>query len=366
MFENRYIAILIAVSFLLLGASMLIVSDSVDAAEDPWEGDITINADGSFTPSDAPLKVLGNKKIYRLTDDVEGYIYVYRDKITLDGDGHTIIGDEDYWLPNGQIMLKDVDHCTVREFIFKDFYCFGIVIKGDHNTVFKCDFYLEDWWEEASGIEVHGSFNVIKKCTFTSPENWYSWMGVALVDGGYNKVLNCEFEHITEAIFSITPNNYIIANKISYGATGIYGYTDFSSCVIKSNKIMYAYEGIYIFSGFGAPHDNVITENIIRYNGCGISFCRSDENLVYNNNIYDNDYAFWIYGSYDNSFYHNNIIDNTYPFDTGDEADNTWDDGNGEGNYWSDYEGEDTNHDGVGDTDLPHNGVDYYPLMEEL
>jgi hypothetical protein len=48
--ENRYTAIVIAVGFLLLGASMLIVSTGVDAAEDPWEGNITINADGSVTP----------------------------------------------------------------------------------------------------------------------------------------------------------------------------------------------------------------------------------------------------------------------------------------------------------------------------
>jgi nitrous oxidase accessory protein NosD len=46
------------------------------------------------------------------------------------------------------------------------------------------------------------------------------------------------------------------------------------------------------------------------------------------------------------------------------EADNIWDNGKGEGNYRSDYEGEDTDNDGIGDTDLPHNGVDDFPLMD--
>ena len=41
---------------------------------------------------------------------------------------------------------------------------------------------------------------------------------------------------------------------------------------------------------------------------------------------------------------------------------NVWDNGC-EGNYWSDYVGEDLDGDGVGDTLLPHQGVDNYPLM---
>ena len=41
---------------------------------------------------------------------------------------------------------------------------------------------------------------------------------------------------------------------------------------------------------------------------------------------------------------------------------NTWDNGC-EGNFWSNYNGSDLDNDGVGDTDLPWEGVDNYPLM---
>jgi hypothetical protein len=311
--------------------------------------------------------VLGGKSIYRLKEDVFGYIYIKRDKVTFDGDGHTLYGEKEYYWPmSSQILLDNVDHCTVKELTFKDFYGFGIVIKCDYNTVFKCHFYLEDWWEEASGVEIHGSYNVVKKCTFDSPENGWSWMGVALVGVEHNTVLNCEFNYIGEAILSINPHNHIIANRISYGYTGIDGYSDCTSCVIKSNKIMYTSRAIYIFMGFGYPHDNLITENTICNNMYGIDL-NINENLLCNNNICCNNYAFDLGGTSDNVLHHNNIIDNTKVFYSSSSAgDNTWDDGEGEGNYWSDYEGEDTDHDGVGDTDLPHNGVDYYPLMEEV
>lgn len=41
---------------------------------------------------------------------------------------------------------------------------------------------------------------------------------------------------------------------------------------------------------------------------------------------------------------------------------NTWDNGS-EGNFWSNYNGSDFDGDGIGDTYLPWEGVDHYPLM---
>ncbi len=62
-----------------------------------------------------------------------------------------------------------------------------------------------------------------------------------------------------------------------------------------------------------------------------------------------------------NTVHHNNFISNA------DQAadygyGNVWDDGH-EGNFWSNYRGTDLDGDGVGDTSIPWEGVDYYPLM---
>jgi len=54
-------------------------------------------------------------------------------------------------------------------------------------------------------------------------------------------------------------------------------------------------------------------------------------------------------------------IDN--PYEVEDTGENVWNNG-AEGNYWSDYNGTDLDGDGVGDTYLPWQGVDHYPLMD--
>ncbi len=126
--------------------------------------------------------------------------------------------------------------------------------------------------------------------------------------------------------------------------------------------------------------DNFIKGNEIIENFFGIYFWNSDETLEMANvivyklikdnffGVYTDDVDFGEeYPAYDcggNTLHHNNLVDNTYQIYEGFE--NIWDDGKGEGNFWSDYTGSDTDNDGVGDTNLPHNGVDYYPLMSQV
>ena len=99
--------------------------------------------------------------------------------------------------------------------------------------------------------------------------------------------------------------------------------------------------GIFIIG-----RSNVISENNLKNNICGIIFLETSKNLIVGNNITDStDVAFDLYESSNNSLYHNNIIgnannveDDAFGF-SGAISVNTWDDGYpAGGNYWSDYQ----------------------------
>jgi nitrous oxidase accessory protein NosD len=63
--------------------------------------------------------------------------------------------------------------------------------------------------------------------------------------------------------------------------------------------------------------------------------------------------------------YHNWFLRNAVQISQGTPSfQNTWHDGTGHGNFWLDYDGEDLDYDAVGDTLIPHNGVDQYPITK--
>ena len=140
---------------------------------------------------------------------------------------------------------------------------------------------------------------------------------IALIWSNNNVITNSTFVNAWSGIHLVrSDNNTIYQNDVAYGSA--YG------------------RGIRLDKSIG----NAIVENSIRFSRYGISF---------------------LWGSVQNVIFHNNFISNTDQL-YGEGFQNIWDNGY-EGNYWSDYNGTDTNEDGVGDTYLPWQEVDYYPLM---
>ena len=92
--------------------------------------------------------------------------------------------------------------------------------------------------------------------------------------------------------------------------------------------------------------------------------------MIHNNTIENNSKGFHFYSNVQgNIIYHNNIINNTEQ--ANDTGANTWNNTEHEGNYWSDYNGTDNGSggriagDGIGDTDIPHLGLDNYPFTQK-
>jgi parallel beta-helix repeat protein len=136
-------------------------------------------------------------------------------------------------------------------------------------------------------------------------------------------------------------------------------------------------------------NDNEISSNLAEYNVGGMQLQDSQMNQVNWNRLLENNIGLYLlnnctrneisYNAFfkshtsgiiltktmNNTFHHNDILDNTNQL-TMTLSFDTWHDENDQGNYWSDYNGSDTNGDGIGDTDLPHNNVDHYPLVDRV
>jgi len=116
-----------------------------------------------------------------------------------------------------------------------------------------------------------------------------------------------------------------------------------TGCTIKVNHI----RGNNLALSVGSTSYTTIHHNIITTNDRGIIVdALSYSNKIYLNLFIDNDDQVLIYGSPDNNkWYYQGLKQRL-------------------GNYWSNYWGWDFNRDGVGDTRLPHEGVDWYPLRD--
>jgi len=153
----------------------------------------------------------------------------------------------------------------------------------------------------------------------------------------------------------------IRSNTLMSHASGAIELWHSNETTITGNKVSKSAHAIYLlFSSCG----NTLSDNVVINNSQGLPLTwRCNHNTIVGNTVTSNSFAGIVLGGNENNtIYHNNFIDNldqVYSYDSS----NTWDNG-AAGNYWSDYTGKDQDGDGIGDTLLPHKGLDYHPLLE--
>ena len=117
-------------SSILLVLTILLSLTSLQIAAPTTVQSITINADGSITPSSAPINQKGN--LYSLTADLSVAIDVKSNNIILDGTGYTMLGDE-----NSVAIQLECVNVTVQNFRMVDWKC-AVLGVYDNNTVKNC------------------------------------------------------------------------------------------------------------------------------------------------------------------------------------------------------------------------------------
>jgi len=171
-------------------------------------------------------------------------------------------------------------------------------------------------------------------------------------------------------------NNLIERNMIAYSGIVLPGWIegnaiaviDSNNNTINDNTLMYS-----INCGIDVENSNNVT---IQFNtiknqndDVGIRLSYSDNTIIRSNTIEENALGLYLWYSNDSAIFRNIYNNDTVQHVLSEHSVGTvWDDGI-QGNYWDNYIGFDDGNDsrvmgdGVGDTDLPHLGIDTYPLV---
>jgi parallel beta-helix repeat protein len=166
-------------------------------------------------------------------------------------------------------------------------------------------------------------------------------------------VSNVILSHPRAGVFiRYSSNNTVVGNLVSNNTIGIYVYSDTDPLrasalaknnVFTNNHVLNNSYGIEIehLAVDMTPAKNEVHDNLIAYNGLGLS----------------------MFGSNGNSIYHNNFVNNSDQVSIYDSSNNTWDAGYySGGNYWSDHNSTDLNW-GPGQNETGSDGVVDTPYL---
>src|SRR5271157_1367506 len=341
-------------------------------------GTIYINADGSITPSTAPIHSIDNT--YTLTGNItiagNDGIVIERDNIVLDGAGYTVATGS---LGGNGTALTNTNNVTIRNMTVINFTN-GIWISYSSDNVL-------------SGNNVANNYNGIMLVN-SSNSNLYQnsatngLYGISLYNSPDNTVSENTVTASTDmGIYLESSNNNVLSgNNATNSGYGIMLYNSADNTLLGNNASannQYGISvGIYLDS---ASYSTLSGNNVKANNEYGIHLVSSSNCTLSGNNVASNPYGIYldalsgnnvtannVYGivlsnSSNNSIFHNNFVNNTNQVLTDGFA-NIWNNGS-MGNYWGDYLAtypNATQVDSSGVWNTPYvidaNNTDYYPL----
>ena len=293
-----------------------------------------------------------NTQVHRFTVRNGGNNYAC---LYVDSQGGHVIADNILTGSYSGIDMSEGDGCTIIGNTLNNNGMAGISLSySDHNDVIDNNIS-----ESAYGIKAQASNdNFIINNTLL--ENSYS---IYLTQSIRNDIINNTVSAKTSCIYLLLcDDNTIEDNTVTDSSIGIYIYSSSGNSIFRNTMRDNSY-GLQLAYSTNNPVDL----NTMAQNDWGVRLYDADSNLLTRNTMRENTWGIYFEGGATaNTVYHNNLIDNLKQVHQG--LGNTWDSG-GEGNYWSDYQGLDDGSggrvagDGIGDTALPHCGVDSYPLM---
>lgn len=383
-------------------ASLIVLLLSVSSlASLPQTQATTWQVPGDYTTIQAAVDAAAPGDTVEVSPDVYPESVIVSKSLTITGqDKSTTIveGSE-----SGYAFWLDADGVTIQGFTLRDCSNYGVLVSSSGGHIIRDNIFLNNGY--GVYISYSPSANNVANNTFYnnhllgikvafSNDNTISHnnisesaYGIRLSDESQlNSITNNLITGTSHGIYiNYAPNNYVYQNNIESKKTGVASvnsdYTDIrnntvSGCAhgievynsmyntVQGNTAAQNSDGMYLVYA----NDNTIDSNLASNNDWGIRLYDSDSNTILQNTFSFNAYGIdLISTSNSNTIAWNNILNNTLQMhQDSTSGGNIWNKATGGetyGSHWSNYPGEDTDGDGVGETLLPHMGVDNYPLM---